>query len=285
MWQHVWRWLLLLPLAACAGAPAGPCRLQQLADLPVTLDGNRLDVTARVNGAETRLVLDTGAEATVLATGTIAALQLPRSQRSASRLGGVGGVVVNADAYADLDVGGIGVRRRFAVADIPGVGGLLGADVLSGSDVELDLPNRRVRLWRAPGCGAADLPWSGPRLTVPVEVTGGDLVRVTAMLDGRAVPALIDSGASRSLVKTDAADAGVAQDPSIVARGLDGGAIGVRLHRFGTLAVGGDTVDRPRIGVAAFELRPAAMLIGVDWLRTRRVWIAYRTGQLFLQRG
>ncbi len=285
MWRHVWRWLLLLPLAACAGAPAGPCRLQQLADLPVTLDGNRLDVTARVNGAETRLVLDTGAEATVLATGTIAALQLPRSQRSASRLGGVGGVVVNADAYADLDVGGIGVRRRFAVADIPGVGGLLGADVLSGSDVELDLPNRRVRLWRAPGCGAADLPWSGPRLTVPVEVTGGDLVRVTAMLDGRAVPALIDSGASRSLVKTDAADAGVAQDPAIVARGLDGGAIGVRLHRFGTLAVGGDTVDGPRIGVAAFELRPAAMLIGVDWLRTRRVWIAYRTGQLFLQRG
>ena len=282
----MWRLLLLLPLAACSGAASGPCRLQPVADLPVTLDGNRLETMAKVDGADTTLLLDTGAEQTVLTAATAAALHLPRSQHSASRLAGVGGVVTNADVYADLDLGGVGVRRRLAVADIPGLGGLVGADVLGDYDLELDLPGRRVRLWRAPGCGAADLPWTGPRVTVPVDVTGGGLLRVGALLDGLAVPALLDSGASRSVVQADAAGVtpgALAADPASVSRGVDGGAIAVRAHRFRTLAVGRDSVAGPRIGVAAFNLRGAAMLIGVDYLRTRRVWVAYRTGQLFIQ--
>ena len=281
----MWRILLLLPMAACSTA-SGPCRLRPVADLPVTLDANRLEVTGRVDGADATLLLDTGAETTVLTAATVAALQLPRSQHSASRLAGVGGVVANADVYADLDLGGVGVRRRMAVANIPGLGGLVGADVLSDYDLELDLPDRRVRLWRAPGCGAADLPWTGPRVTVPVDVTGGGLLRVSALLDGHAVPALLDSGATRSVVQTDAAGvlpAALAADPASVSRGVDGGAIAVRAHRFHTLAVGADGVAGPLIGVAAFNLRGAAMLIGIDYLRTRRVWVAYRTGQLFIQ--
>ena len=53
--------LLLLALAACSGAPAGPCRRQPVADLPATLDGNRLEVAARVDGADTRMLVDTAA--------------------------------------------------------------------------------------------------------------------------------------------------------------------------------------------------------------------------------
>ncbi len=258
------------------------------ADLPVTLDGNRLEVMGRVDGSAAKLLLDTGAGVTVLTTDTVAALQLPRSQRSTRQLSGVGGAVTNADVYADLDLGGVSVRRRLAVANVPGLGGLVGGDVLGDYDLELDLPNRRVRLWRAAGCGVADLPWTGPRIAVPADAAGGRL-RVTAMLDGRATPALIDSGAGRSIVKTDAAiaagatAAAIATDPVAVSRGVDGGAIAVRAHRFGSLAIGADQVARPVIGVSEFNLRGADMLIGIDYLRSRRVWLSYRSGQIFIQ--
>ena len=148
------------------------------------------------------------------------------------------------------------------------------------------MPNRRVRLWRAPGCGTADLPWTGPHIAVPVEVTGGDLLRVSTVLDGHPVPALLDSGAARTLVVTDAtgvAPATLAADPARVTRGVDGGAIALHAHRFGSLAVGEDRVAGPVLGVAEFNLKRAAMPIGVDWLRSRRVWLAYRRGQIVVQ--
>ena len=284
----MWRLLFLLPLAACAtGAPV-PCRLQPVADLPVTLDANRVEAAGKVNGAGITLLLDTGAEATVLTTATVAAFGLPRSQRSATTLRGVGGVVSNADAFADLELGRVDIDRRFAVAGIPGLGGLLGADVLGDYDVEFDLPARRVLLWQAAGCGIADLPWTGPRTAVPVRVSDG-LLRVTVALNGHDVPALLDSGAGRSLVQTDAAlragvtPAALAADPVTIARGVDGGAIGVHAHRFATLAVGADQVADAQVGVADFDLGATEMLLGVDWLRSRRVWVSYRTGQLFVQ--
>ena len=284
----MWRLLLLIPLAACSAGASGPCRLRAVADLPVTLDGNRLETVGQVDGADARLLLDTGAQGTLLTTDTVAALGLPRSARTATRLQGVGGAVSNADAYADLTLGSVDLSRRFPAANIPGLGGLVGADVLSNYDVEFDLPARHVRLWRAPGCGAADLPWAGPRATVPLRVSGG-LLRVTVALNGHDVPALLDSGAGRSLVQTDAAlragvpPAALAADPVTIARGVDGGAIGVHAHRFATLSVGADQVANASVGVADFDLDATEMLLGVDWLRSRRVWVSYRTGQLFVQ--
>ncbi len=285
----MWRLLPLLLLAACATAPTGPCQLQAVADLPATLDGNRLEVAGHVDGAETRFLIDTGAEATVLTTATVGALQLPRSQRSATQLTGIGGAVSNADVFAVLDLGTASFQRRLAVANIPALGGIIGGDILSDYDLELDLPGHRVRLWHARGCHAADLPWTGPRATVPMEVTGGERLRVPVTIDGQPVEALLDSGAGRTLLQLDTAErlgltaANGASDPVSFARGVDGGVVQVHAHRFGTLTVGEDRLNAPWIGVAAFQMTGGQMLLGVDYLRTRRVWVSYRTGQLYVQ--
>ncbi|MEJ1978312.1 MAG: aspartyl protease family protein [Acetobacteraceae bacterium] len=158
-------------------------------------------MVGRVDGADTKLVIDTGAERTILTTGTVAALQLPRSQRSTTRLVGVGGAVSNADAFAELELGSADIRQRLAVADIPDLGGIVGGDVLSDYDLDLDLPRHRVRLWRATGCGAADLPWTGPRVALPVQVTDGERLRVPVTIDGKPMEALLDSGASSACCK------------------------------------------------------------------------------------
>jgi hypothetical protein len=286
----MWPLFLVLLLVACSLEAAGPCRLQPVADLPVTLDHNLIEVTGRVNRTNTQLVIDTGAERTVLTTGTVAALLLARSEFSGTRLIGVGGAVSNADVFADLELGGAFFRRRLAVANIAGFGGLIGGDVLSDYDVEFDLPDHQVRLWKAPGCGANDLPWSGPRVTMPVEVSGGKQLFVSVSIDGKTVEAALDSGTGIDLLRSDAArrlgvtQAALAADPELLVRGVDGGAVSVRLHRFGLLAIGPDQIIAPRVGIGEIQLESIDMVLGLDYLRSRRVWVSYRTGQIFVQR-
>ena len=281
--------ILALLLVACAHEAPGPCRLQPMAELPVSTDRNRLDVTGRINGTDTPLVIDTGAERTVMSAATAVALLLPRSKISATRLAGIAGTVSNADVFADMALGNAEVRQRFALADIPGIGGLVGADVLSGFDVEFDLPTHRVRLWHAANCGAMDLPWSGPRSTIPVHVAGGGQLRLPVTIDGKPVDAMLDSGAAFSLLQTDAArrlgvtQAALSADPAVMVRGVDGGVIGVRMHRFSALDVGGATIPAPLIGVGDSQLGTVEMILGLDYLRGRRVWVSYRTGQIFVQ--
>jgi predicted aspartyl protease len=281
--------LVLLPVA-CSHDAAGPCRLVSLADLPVALDHNRLDVNGRVNRSDAKLVIDTGAERTVLTTQAVRAFLLASSQLSATQLTGVGGSVSNADAYADLELGGANFGQRLAVADIAGIVGLIGGDMLSDYDVEVDLPDGRFRLWHASGgCGAGDLPWNGPRSTIPIRVTGGEQVRVPVMINGKTADALLDSGTSISLLKTDAAQrlgvtqAELAADPDVLVRGIDGNAIRVRIHRLGSLSVGGDRFIAPELGVGEVQLGSHDMLLGLDYLRSRRVWVSYRSEQMFVQ--
>ncbi len=285
--------LLLLLLAGCAGPPAGPCGKHLAADLPALLDRNRLEAEIGVNGTPTRLVIDTGAERSVLGAQTVSHLLLARSKRSATTLTGLtgAGAAVSADdAYATLELGG-GARYsgRVAVADLPGVGGLVGADVLSAYDVELDVPASRVRLWKPGACRADDLPWTGPRYAVGVDVSGGDRLLLPVRLDGAPITAELDSGASSSLLSEDGARragvdrAALEADPVAAGRGVGQGVLGERLHRFAELEVGPERIAGPRILTAPLQLRGADMLLGLDWLRSRRVWVSYGGGALFVQ--
>ena len=120
-----------------------------MAELPATLAQNGIEVTAQVNRVSTQLVVDTGAELTLLTAATVKSLLLARSQLTVSQLIWVGGAVSNADVYADLQLGTADFQRRFVVANIPAMSGLIGGDVLSHYDVEIDLSGRRVRLWQA----------------------------------------------------------------------------------------------------------------------------------------
>jgi predicted aspartyl protease len=283
----MWRLLCILLISACSSEPSGPCRLQLVADIPVALTQNGLEVTARVNRVDTQFILDTGAERTTLTTGTVTSLLLARSKLTASQLIGVGGAVSNADVFADLQLGPADFQQRFAVADIPRIGGLIGGDLLSDYDVEIDIPDRRVRLWRASTCGANDLPWSGSRAALPVHVTWGDRLVVALSLDGMPINALLDSGSSISLLPTEAARRiGVRAtlgDPAMLVHGIDGGSISVRIHRFKFMSVGQDQIISPQIGIGESQLVSPEMILGLDYLRRWRIWIAFRAQKIFMQ--
>ena len=77
--------------------------------------------------------------------------------------------------------------------------------------------------------------------------------------------------------------ANLAADPSDQISGLGSRVVTVHRHRFSTLAVGNQTIESPLLWVEPVRLSPIVdMLLGVDWLAGRRIWISFTTKQLFL---
>jgi hypothetical protein len=109
------------------------------------------------------------------------------------------------------------------------------------------------------------------------------------VLDGVTLRALLDTGASSSLVaapgmfRLGLQPAALSADPSEAVSGLGTRTVAMHRHRFGTLRVGGQTMEQPLIWVAPIRLNPIAdMLLGADWLAGREVWISYATRQVFI---
>jgi hypothetical protein len=113
-------------------------------------------------------------------------------------------------------------------------------------------------------------------LRMPVTIYGQ---KVEAVLDTAAPVSLLQSNAARRLGVTSAQ---LSADTNIAAHGVGDGAVQARLHRFGAMIVGQDRVVGPRIGVADFPLETAEMVLGLDYLADHRVWVSYRTGQVFI---
>jgi predicted aspartyl protease len=106
-------------------------------------------------------------------------------------------------------------------------------------------------------------------------------------LDGTPVEALLDSGSSISFLQTEAARRigvrTIAGDPAVLVHGIDGGSISVRIHRFKFMSIGPDQITGPQIGIGESQLVSPEMILGLDYLRGWRIWIAYRARMIFMQ--
>jgi hypothetical protein len=101
--------------------------------------------------------------------------------------------------------------------------------------------------------------------------------------------ALLDTGASASLVtaagmfRLGLTAAILAHDPGGNGAGVGPTPVYMHLHRFGELRVGPDATRDPTLWVAPVHVVPIVdMLLGADWLRSRRVWISFATKQIFV---
>ncbi|MDR3537640.1 MAG: retropepsin-like aspartic protease [Acetobacteraceae bacterium] len=283
--------------AACVTTPRATVRLE-----PV--DGV-LVVPVEVNGRPARFLLDTGAERTVVTETAVQRLGLARDEWVATSMRGVSGGIErarNADPRR-LSLGGVELRRHtmahdntLTVATLPRVtpdlpiDGLLGRDFLSVFDLALDLPAGTLTLYDVAGCSGRFLPWKTPYAALPVAMPMDTALVVSVQLDGVTLRALLDTGASGSLV----AAPGIARlgltparlsGGSLSASGVGPHSFDVQRHRFATLRVGPDTLQAPTLMVAPVRLTPIVdMLLGGDWLAGRRIWLSYATRQVFVAR-
>ncbi|HET8996969.1 MAG TPA: retropepsin-like aspartic protease [Acetobacteraceae bacterium] len=290
--------LLLTLLALLGGCATQPyCKLLPLAEMPVEDYRNLLVVPAEINGQPVRLLVDTGAERTMLTETAVQRLRLGRDSHQTRSLG-IGGVSAHFDARVPgIWLGGtrFPVERvavgAFALPELPGgpVDGLLGADILLAFDLDLNIPGQRLTLYRVRRCPTAVPPW--PALEVAGVGARRDRMLVPITVNGVAGKAVLDTGAQTSAISLEMAErtgvspATLNRDPKITVHGAAPAPVQVPIQRFSRMTIAGEPVLYPRLAVVPTMGGLGDGLVGADFIRGRRLWLAFPTGQMFIAAG
>ena len=295
------RWafpLLLIALASCAGTVNTVCRTE------ITLQerDHLMLAPVRINGTTVMGILDTGAQTSAVTDALVARLGLLGDPRNGTLMSGVGGEgVAQSDAVVDrFDLAGFDPGTgHYPVISLPisdppestdaaPLGALIGADLLSHFDLDLDVANHRLVLYDPDRCQGPLPDWTVPATAVPLDTLWSGRLQLPVRIDAREMQALLDSGATMSVLDLPAAEK-LGVTPEMLAREKGGegfGAAGVNFRRvpytFRTLEVGGERITAPRISVLDRSLRETDMLLGLDWLRLHHVWISYHRHILFI---
>jgi len=68
----------------------------------------------------------------------------------------------------------------------------------------------------------------------------------------------------------------------VTTQGVAGEVLTSHVHRFAKLEVGAAVVHNPEIIVTDLKLTDADMVLGIDFLKSRRVWLSYGSRRLFI---
>src|SRR5271165_2803448 len=201
------RCLLLgsLLLAGCGQSPEGACKLVWRADLPIEPRDNLIFVGVMFDDNPATMVMDTGAERTILTEAAMTRLHLRRDLRHTGNTVGIGGQSVTYEAVVDSFA--VGVFRlpvesvavgSFPLPEIAGIqaDGLLGADILLAFDLDIDLPARRLTIYRARPCADSRPPWTVPYFSVEGVAMRRDRLMVPLTVNGVDGRAVLDPGAA-----------------------------------------------------------------------------------------
>jgi tetratricopeptide (TPR) repeat protein len=290
--------VLLLRLAASPTAAFADCTLAKLAELPVTMEGLRPVVPVKINGTDSRLIVDSGAFYSMLSPGSAAELKLKlEAPPYALRVSGVGGSTeTRVTTVKDFMLVSIPVHHvQFIVGgnELNGAAGILGQNVLRIADVEYDLAAGAIRLLRPKGCRKETLAYwakAGPVSVINIEPTSALFPHTigTAYLNGTKIQVMFDSGSDASLLTLRAAErAGVKPDgPGVIPAGFSHG-IGEQLVQtwiapFASFKLGDEEIRNTHLrigdtGRAAY----ADMLLGADFFLSHRIYVSNDQSKLY----
>jgi predicted aspartyl protease len=283
----------VLPVAETFG-----CSTRLLGKIVVATLNRAPFVTLAANGHSVTLIVDTGAERTVLTPEAAKAIdaQRPRIEFQ-RRVRGVGGDLASQEVeLRTFAAGELPIPwRRLLVAPVrtakvfpTPLDGLLGADVLSDFDLELNLRRQSLGLYQKQACPAAAPNWAGPYSSISTGLSPGGRFFFPVQLDGHRLTATIDTGSQLTVLATASAHAiGVTQaalsrDRSLAMQGVAGDPQSSRIHRFDKLQLGDFVIRNPEIVVADLALREADLVLGVDLLSSRRLWLSYGSRRIFI---
>ncbi len=250
-----------------------------------------------LNGTTADFVLDTGAERTVVALQAADALGIARDEWISTDMQGAGGQDRRRlGRPRTLSLGGIALRRHTVAQDnsvvigpvqdvVDGhkVAGLLGQDYLSLFDLDLDAAAGTVKLYGVAGCSGSFLPWPGHPVALPASRPVRNILVLSVRVAGQMLTAELDTGASNSVIMAPGmARLGLTAGGPDHVRGFGTGSVVAREQPF-MMQVGSLKPAEAKLVVSPFHaLRSVDMLLGADWLMTRRVWISWATNQVFV---
>ncbi|WP_159444557.1 retroviral-like aspartic protease family protein [Paraburkholderia ribeironis] len=258
-------------------------------------------VPVNIGGKDYPMMVDTGAVKTALTPAAADMMGLDVDGRRAQRVAGIGGEAWSeyARIVPSLKLGpSEWINLKVLTADMlpaklramqPPPVGLLGADVLSRYDVEFDFPAKQMTLYTAQNCFGWFVPWQGRYHEYFPDSAKQHLFLLAVVLNGHPIHAMLDTGASRSLVTKRAAlnanvdEQALNQFPAAFGTGFGGTAVTTHRGRFNSLQIGPLVYRDARLDIGEMELATGDMLLGMDFMRTRRVWVSYSNNRVFMQ--
>ena len=292
----------LLTSLAVAGAalPArAACKLDMLAQVPVTMKGLDPVISAKINGLDANLVLDFGA--------FFGSISRSRAEHFHLKIGNLPPYLQVRGVNGAADVG-LATASQFTLLGRPfpntqfllggpefgpSVDGVIGRNFLMIADAEIDLANGMVRLFDPKGCGGQPLAyWAGPGAPYSVVELESpryrtDQILGKAQVNGVSLRVGFDSGASTSvLTLRAAARAGIRRDaPGVVAAGLTGGfgrhSIETWIAPVSDFKIGDEEIKNTRLRIGALELDDVDMLIGADFMLSHHLYVARGQNRLY----
>jgi tetratricopeptide (TPR) repeat protein/predicted aspartyl protease len=290
--------LLSACLSLLAGAVVADCKVLKVADLPVTMVGYPL-VDAKVNGSTLHFVADSGAFYSVISPAVATELDLSTAGTPFGlTVQGIGGTANTQIARAkDFQIAGATLHGiDFLVAGNglgPNVAGALGQNILGFADVEYDLANGIIRLWKPEGCGNRVLAYWVTKTQTYGQLDILPLGQVhetigAATINGHKIRAMFDTGGGRSYVTLDAARrAGVeVAGPDVVEAARIAGGVGLKTFRtfiapVKSFGIGGEDIQNTHLRVGDARLPESDMLIGADFFLSHRVYVSNAQRQMY----
>jgi len=283
---------------------ADSCQLKDYGTLPVEMVGGRATTMVKINGNDTRFIIDTGAFFDTMSRANALALGLKlRPAPFGYRISGVGGTA--AVEFAQVEEFGIlGATLKhigFIVGGTDAGYGLLGANLLDLADLEIDLVHGKLTLFKADHCNKLALAyWSKDGQynvadIVPAVNESDRRTFLNVMINGKKVRAVLDSGAYATLLSRRAAErVGIDLNAPEVGAGSSFG-IGARsvktwTVRIDSFSVGTETIQHSQVQVIDGSMGDTDMLLGVDFLLAhhmfiansqRKVYFTYNGGRVF----
>lgn len=299
--------LLAAMLAACAPMPepgsAEACRVEQVASVPLLPPDpprtSRWAVEVLLDGKPVRMMLDSGANGLTISTEVAQRLGLRQRSDMRASTTGLGGTVYRRVFEAGtVAIGGqtrsvptLLIETTDAQSASRGFDGILGMEVFDRNDVEIDFPARTLALYRARFCPKGRPPWQGGFLSFPRaganQHSTGNRPMINARLDGRQARALVDTGATTTVVdQSFAVAAGApAEPPDGARRGTTGTmsetTLPMWLHRFGTLEIGPARIEAPQLWITDLGMA-ADMILGLSHIGRMRIWISNGSDMVYL---
>lgn len=289
--------LMLLVLAGCDTTPVIDCDLSLIAQMPLEVEDHLLVVPAGINGKWVKLVVDSGAERTTISDAAAERLGLPHDPRYINHYQGIGGGGTTTDVTIDrLVLGGVHFPiDRIAVGSFRlqtarglSADGLLGADILLAFDMDIDVPEGKLTLYRSRVCPFTKPPWPVKAIEIGGVSARKDRLLLPFELDNVGGVAILDTGAQGDVVGVDMArrmgldEQTLSRDPPVRQRGVGPDEAISRLHQFKLLRIGPVVQVSPRITVLSSDFGVGDALIGEQFLQGRRVWISFRNRQIFV---
>lgn len=296
--------LLALPLTSAA-ASAGQCHILRSPPIPVTMIDRQPVISAKINGADARFVVDTGSDLQMLFPSAAAQFKLPLKWHPGFYTIGVGGydnpnsTTVKSFTFGTTQVPNVLFLVSSNDLSDSGTAGLLGENLFQLWDEEFDLANGVMRLVEPQHCGGKILAyWAGsePVSIVNLQATTKTATELigSASVNGHAIRVLFDTGSNTSMLSLEAArEIGISPDsPGVVAAGAAEGVgqqqlVDTWIAPIAEFDIGSEKIEHTRVEIGHLHSRYEDpdehydMLLGADFFLAHHVYVANSQSKLY----